>query len=106
MVVTSKRGRVIVRREDGTRTTALDISARVCEDLERSLVGVAVDPAFATNRFVYLYYTHKVAGPAEATVLTPPTGSAASSFAATTLAATLTGPLFVPLPSLIPAPGW
>ena len=51
MVVTGKAGRVIVRHEDGTRTTALDISARVCDDLERGLVGVAIDPAFATNRF-------------------------------------------------------
>ena len=62
MVITSKPGRVIVRHEDGTRTVALDISPRVCDDLERGLVGVAVDPAFATNRFLYLYYTHKVRG--------------------------------------------
>ena len=60
MVVTSKPGRVIVRREDGTRTTALDIATRVCDEMERGLVGVAVDPDFVTNRFVYLYYTHRV----------------------------------------------
>ena len=62
MVITSKPGRVIVRHEDGTRTIALDISARVCDDIERGLVGVAVDPDFATNRFLYLYYTHEVRG--------------------------------------------
>lgn len=62
MLVNSKPGRVIVRHEDGTRTTALDISTRVCDDLERGLVGIAVDPAFAANRYVYLYYTHKVRG--------------------------------------------
>jgi len=62
MVITSKPGRVVVRHEDGTRTTALDISARVCGDHERGLVGVAVDPAFAANGYVYLYYTHKVRG--------------------------------------------
>ncbi len=62
MVITSKRGRVIIRHEDGTRTTALDISARVCAQIERGLVGVAVDPDFDTNRFLYLYYTHKVRG--------------------------------------------
>src|SRR5215213_2260735 len=62
MVITSKPGRVIVRREDGTSTAALDISARVCDNGERGLVGVAVDPHFDTNKFVYLYYTHKVRG--------------------------------------------
>lgn len=62
MVITSKPGRVIVRHEDGTRTAALDISARVCDEIERGLVGVAVDPNFVTNRFIYLYYTHKVRG--------------------------------------------
>ena len=62
MVITSKPGRVIVRHEDGTRTIALDISARVCAQIERGLVGVAVDPNFDTNRFLYLYYTHKVRG--------------------------------------------
>ena len=62
MLVTSKAGRVIVRREDGTQTTALNISARVCDDTERGLVGIAVDPAFEVNHFVYLYYTHEVRG--------------------------------------------
>ena len=62
MLVTSKAGRVIVRREDGTQTTALNISARVCDDNERGLVGIAVDPAFEVNHFVYLYYTHEVRG--------------------------------------------
>jgi glucose/arabinose dehydrogenase len=36
---------------------ALDISAKVCSDQERGLMSVAVDPAFATNHFIYLYYT-------------------------------------------------
>src|SRR5262249_5378216 len=29
----------------------------VCSNHERGLLGVAVDPAFAANRFIYLYYT-------------------------------------------------
>lgn len=62
MVIASKPGRVIVRHEDGATTTALDISARVCDDVERGLVGVAVDPDFDANGFVYLYYTHEVRG--------------------------------------------
>ena len=38
-------------------TPALSLGSRVCTNSERGLLGVAVDPAFATNRFVYLYYT-------------------------------------------------
>ena len=38
--------------------SALTLGARVCSDGERGLLGVAVDPQFATNHFVYLYWTH------------------------------------------------
>ncbi len=41
-------------------TPALDISAKVCAtNSERGMLGVAVDPKFASNGFVYLYYTFK-----------------------------------------------
>ena len=36
---------------------ALDLSAKICSNFERGLLGVAVDPGFASNHFVYLYYT-------------------------------------------------
>lgn len=36
---------------------ALDLSSRVCANSERGLLGVAVDPDFTNNRFIYLYYT-------------------------------------------------
>ena len=38
---------------------ALDLSGKLCSNSERGLLGVAVDPAFASNRFIYLYYTFK-----------------------------------------------
>ena len=41
---------------------ALDISGRVCSNSERGLLGVAVDPNFAANHYVYLYYTYKKRG--------------------------------------------
>ncbi len=41
---------------------ALDLGAKLCNNSERGLLGVAVDPAFATNHFVYLYYTFDRAG--------------------------------------------
>jgi len=36
---------------------ALDLSAVACTNSERGLLGVAVDPLFAGNRFIYVYYT-------------------------------------------------
>ena len=42
----------------GGRVLALDFKNQVCDTSnERGLLGVAVDPLFAQNRFVYLYYT-------------------------------------------------
>jgi glucose/arabinose dehydrogenase len=38
-------------------TPALSLGARVCSNAERGLLGVAVDPAFTANHFVYLFYT-------------------------------------------------
>ena len=39
-------------------TPALDIAAKVCAtNSERGMLGIAVDPSFATNGFVYAYYT-------------------------------------------------
>jgi glucose/arabinose dehydrogenase len=37
---------------------ALDLGGDICKNSERGLLGVAVDPAFAANHFIYLYYTH------------------------------------------------
>ena len=34
-----------------------NVGNRICSDFERGLLGVAVDPSFTTNHFVYLYYT-------------------------------------------------
>lgn len=38
-------------------TPALDLGPLICTDRERGLLGVAVDPAFASNRYIYVYYT-------------------------------------------------
>lgn len=41
-------------------TSALDISSKVCStNSERGMLGIAVDPSFATNGYVYVYYTFK-----------------------------------------------
>ena len=41
---------------------AVDVSAKLCSDKERGLLGVAVDPAFASNHYVFMYYTFKKFG--------------------------------------------
>ncbi len=58
MLVTSQSGQLHVY-QGGALNTALDLSAQICANNERGLLGVAVDPQFASNRFVYLYYTFK-----------------------------------------------
>jgi glucose/arabinose dehydrogenase len=65
-------GRILVTSHFGTlrviqggslvSTPAIDLSAKVCSDKERGLLGVAVDPAFASNHAIYLYYTYKKFG--------------------------------------------
>ena len=43
-------------------TRAIDLSGRVDARGERGLLGMAFDPAFRTNRWVYLYYTMEEKG--------------------------------------------
>ena len=64
ILVTSKAGNLSVIKNGSVLTTpAIDLTARVCDDGERGLVGVAVDPAFGSaNHFIYLYYTYEKFG--------------------------------------------
>jgi glucose/arabinose dehydrogenase len=59
-LVTTQSGQLKVVH-NATVTTALDLAAlsKVCTDAEEGLLGVAVDPNFATNGRVYLYYTSR-----------------------------------------------
>jgi glucose/arabinose dehydrogenase len=61
LLMTSQPG-VLRIYKDGATVTALDISAKICSNSERGLLGVAVDPSFSTNKFIYLYYTFKKFG--------------------------------------------
>ncbi len=47
----------VIRNGTLSATPALNIAGRLCTNSERGLLGVAVDPAFAQNPYVYLYYT-------------------------------------------------
>jgi glucose/arabinose dehydrogenase len=63
MLVASQPGQLWVY-EDGQllRTPALDISAEVCSNNDRGLLGVTLDPDFVTNHYVYIYYTYNKHG--------------------------------------------
>ncbi len=63
-------GRILVVNQSGVirvvkngklvKAPALDISAQVCAtNSERGMLGIAVDPSFSVNGFVYVYYTFK-----------------------------------------------
>jgi glucose/arabinose dehydrogenase len=41
---------------------ALDLSNRICTNQLRGLLGVAVDPAFVQNHYIYLFYTFNRSG--------------------------------------------
>lgn len=57
--VVEQGGVVWIILEDGTQvgTPFIDLSQRVLGDLGRGLLGVAIDPNYATNPWVYLCYT-------------------------------------------------
>ena len=41
---------------------AMNLAGQLCSQSERGLLGVAVDPAFATNHWIYVYYTFRRGG--------------------------------------------
>ena len=59
MLVTQDSGQLRLIEDGQLLTTpALSLGSRVCAGGERGLLGVAVDPNFATNRYIYLYWSH------------------------------------------------
>jgi glucose/arabinose dehydrogenase len=61
LFVAEKDGRLkVVPAGGSTATTILDISNRVNSYHDRGLLGLAVDPDFASNGYVYLLYTSEL----------------------------------------------
>lgn len=60
MLITSQSGKLYVLK-NGNLTLARTIRG-ICSNSERGLLGVAVDPAFSQNRYIYLYYTGNPSG--------------------------------------------
>jgi glucose/arabinose dehydrogenase len=63
LLITEKSG--ALKLNDGVNTTTL-ITLGVCDGSEMGLLGVAVDPSFGTNGFIYLYRTENTGGCASA----------------------------------------
>jgi glucose/arabinose dehydrogenase len=66
-LVLEKGGAVRILQADGTMLTTDALALEVCTDSEEGLLGAAVDPGFASNGFVYLYYTHDAGNCASST---------------------------------------
>src|SRR5262249_13981806 len=60
LFVLEQGGKVKLVQNGGTTFTALTLSVDLAG--ERGLLGIAFDPNFATNHFVYLYYTNPNSG--------------------------------------------
>jgi glucose/arabinose dehydrogenase len=56
-VTEKSTGKVKVVRADGTVRGNPYVTLKVSTNSERGLLGIAVDPDFTTNRYVYVYYT-------------------------------------------------
>lgn len=61
ILILEKWGRVLVAGPSGGATTvALDINGSVDDGSEKGLLGICLHPGFATNGYVFLYYTTNV----------------------------------------------
>ena len=58
IVVLEQDGRLRVGGPTGGFSTAISVGVFGCTDDERGLLGFTHDPAFQSNGFVYVYYTH------------------------------------------------
>jgi glucose/arabinose dehydrogenase/PKD repeat protein len=57
MVIINKNGQVRIYANGALLPTpALDLASRLCTAGEQGLVGLALHPNFAANRYIYLYY--------------------------------------------------
>ena len=63
MVITTHAGFVRIFKNGALNPTpALDWRNNTCKDEEWGMLGIAVDPNFVVNNYVYIYYTAKKFG--------------------------------------------
>ena len=59
MLITQDSGQLrVVRDGQLLAKPALNLGTRICPQGERGLMSVAVDPKFASNHFIYFFWTH------------------------------------------------
>ncbi len=61
-LLVSSKGGFVYLVSGGSLITVVDLSGVVCTDRERGVLGVAVDPSYSSNRFIYVYYTYNKFG--------------------------------------------
>lgn len=58
LLITTQTGLVRVYQNNALVTApAVNLNSRLCTNSERGLLGIAVDPNFTVNHYVYLFYT-------------------------------------------------
>jgi glucose/arabinose dehydrogenase/chitodextrinase len=58
LLITTQGGQVRIYQNGSLLpNAAINLGSRLCTNSERGLLGVAVDPNFSSNRFVYFFYT-------------------------------------------------
>lgn len=63
LLVADKTGQLwVIDGEEKGAEPALDLSAQLCDNRNRGLLGVAVDPNFSRNRAIFLFYTYNAHG--------------------------------------------
>ena len=63
MLVATQLGQVRVYKSGQLlQTPALDLSGKICKSFSQGLLGLTVDPNFAANHYVYLFYTYNKFG--------------------------------------------
>ena len=75
ILITSQTGQLYVHHNGGLLAApALDLGSSGCAYRERGLAGVAVDPGFASNHFIYVTYIFNKFGNCEAEYTDTPVG--------------------------------
>lgn len=60
MLISSQNGKLYVLPPDQNQAViALDLAGTICDNNERGLLGVAVDPNFEQNHAIYVYYSDR-----------------------------------------------
>ncbi len=57
--VAEKSGKLRVVKKDGSLVATPSLTLNVSANSERGLLGIALDPNFSTNKYIYLYYTRE-----------------------------------------------